>query len=51
MVAAVKLLVKLIGRVTELLKAIFPESHVFKVAEGLLIRLYPIWTENYMEDQ
>lgn len=50
MVATIKLLVKLIVGIAELLEAIFPESHVLKVAERFLIRFYPIRTGNYMEE-
>jgi len=42
MMAAVKLLIELIVRITELLEAILPKSHVFKAAERFLIRFDPI---------
>lgn len=50
MVAAIKLLIKLIVRIAELLKAIFPEPHMLKVTERFLIWFYPIRTEN-VKDQ
>lgn len=48
MVAAVELLVELIVWIAELLEAIFPEAHVFKVAERFLVRLYPVRAGNCM---
>lgn len=51
MMAAIKLFVKLIVGITELLEAVFPESHVLEVAERLLIRLYPIRTGKIIENQ
>lgn len=46
MVAAIELLVKLVGWITKLFEAIFPEAHMLEIAECFLIRLYPIRTEN-----
>lgn len=33
---------KLIVRITEILKTVFPQAHVFEATEGLFIRFNPV---------